>query len=149
MSLLKESQHSLRYGDEDDGFSNSGQGNRQNSFRSIAGPRRSTSKENSSEIDTSRPNVREDIAAFKRVASQNTPVLGLVSLDGTFERKRIPLPYFPDGVKFGRQKNFKTVPTRRNGFFDAKVVSRSHAVIWASKTEDYGSATRSRRTVHM
>jgi hypothetical protein len=55
-------------------------------------------------------------------------------LNASFERKRIPLPYFPDMVKIGRQTNNSTMPTSTNGFFDSKSVSRSHAVLWADQT---------------
>ncbi|KAM7220615.1 vacuolar protein sorting-associated protein 64 [Rhypophila decipiens] len=59
------------------------------------------------------------------------PVLYLLSLNGTFERKTISVPYYPDTLRIGRQTNAKTVPTPVNGFFDSKVLSRQHAEIWA------------------
>jgi len=59
--------------------------------------------------------------------------LMLLPLNGTFERKIIPLPYFPDILRIGRQTNAKTIPTQSNGFFDSKVLSRQHAEIWAEK----------------
>jgi hypothetical protein len=62
------------------------------------------------------------------------PVLYLVSLNGTFERKTIAVPYAPDSLRIGRQTNQKTVPTPQNGFFDSKVLSRQHAEIWADRT---------------
>lgn len=33
-------------------------------------------------------------------------------------------------VKIGRQTNAKTVPGERNGYFDSKVLSRTHAEVW-------------------
>jgi hypothetical protein len=59
--------------------------------------------------------------------------LMLISLNGTFDRKQIPLPYYPETLRIGRQTNAKTVPTPMNGFFDSKVLSRQHAEVWAEK----------------
>ncbi|KAE8144069.1 hypothetical protein BDV38DRAFT_267136 [Aspergillus pseudotamarii] len=60
-------------------------------------------------------------------------ILTLVPLNGTFEKKQINVPYFPEVVRIGRQTNAKTVPTPANGFFDSKVLSRQHAEVWAEK----------------
>ncbi|EAQ89551.1 hypothetical protein CHGG_06170 [Chaetomium globosum CBS 148.51] len=65
------------------------------------------------------------------MGSGRQPVLYLLSLNGSFERKTISVPYFPDTLRIGRQTNAKTVPTPINGFFDSKVLSRQHAEIWA------------------
>ena len=54
-------------------------------------------------------------------------------MTGTFERKHIAVPYSPDVLKIGRQTNAKTVPTPVNGYFDSKVLSRTHAEIWAER----------------
>jgi hypothetical protein len=62
------------------------------------------------------------------------PVLYLLSLNGTFERKTITVPFYPDTLRIGRQTNAKTVPTPINGFFDSKVLSRQHAEIWADRS---------------
>ena len=64
---------------------------------------------------------------------ENNPVLYLLSMNGTFERKTISVPYYPDSLRIGRQTNAKTVPTPANGFFDSKVLSRQHAEIWADR----------------
>ena len=73
-----------------------------------------------------------------RVASSPTtegnPVLYLLSMNGTFERKTITVPFYPESARIGRQTNAKTVPTPTNGFFDSKVLSRQHAEIWADRT---------------
>lgn len=61
------------------------------------------------------------------------PVLYLLSLNGTFERKTIGVPFAPDSLRIGRQTNQKTVPTPANGFFDSKVLSRQHAEIFAER----------------
>ncbi|KAK4156767.1 vacuolar protein sorting-associated protein 64 [Chaetomidium leptoderma] len=65
------------------------------------------------------------------MGSGRQPVLYLLSLNGSFERKTISVPYFPDTLRIGRQTNAKTVPTPVNGYFDSKVLSRQHAEIWA------------------
>ncbi|KAI0204146.1 hypothetical protein F4808DRAFT_370220 [Astrocystis sublimbata] len=65
--------------------------------------------------------------------SANPPVLYLLSLNGTFERKTISVPFTPDTLRIGRQTNAKTVPTPVNGYFDSKVLSRQHAEIWADR----------------
>ncbi|KAK8008793.1 FHA domain-containing protein [Apiospora marii] len=65
--------------------------------------------------------------------SGGQPVLYLLSLNGTFERKTISVPFSPDTLRIGRQTNAKTVPTPINGFFDSKVLSRQHAEIWADR----------------
>ncbi|KXH27784.1 hypothetical protein CNYM01_06688 [Colletotrichum nymphaeae SA-01] len=62
------------------------------------------------------------------------PVLYLLSLNGTFERKTISVPFYPESLRIGRQTNQKTIPTATNGYFDSKVLSRQHAEIWADRT---------------
>jgi hypothetical protein len=61
------------------------------------------------------------------------PVLYLLSLNGTFERKTIAVPFTPDSLRIGRQTNQKTIPTATNGFFDSKVLSRQHAEVYAER----------------
>lgn len=61
-------------------------------------------------------------------------LLTLIPTNGTFERKQINVPYFPEVLRVGRQTNAKTVPTPVNGYFDSKVLSRQHAEIWADKS---------------
>ncbi len=65
--------------------------------------------------------------------SAGQPALYLLSLNGTFERKTISVPFFPETLRIGRQTNLKTVPTPVNGYFDSKVLSRQHAEIWADR----------------
>ena len=61
-------------------------------------------------------------------------VLALLPMNGTFERKQITVPFFPDVLRIGRQTNpTKTVPTPVNGYFDSKVLSRQHAEVWADR----------------
>lgn len=57
--------------------------------------------------------------------------LMLLPLNHSFETKLIPLPYFPETLRIGRQTNAKTLPNPSNGYFDSKVLSRQHAEVWA------------------
>jgi pSer/pThr/pTyr-binding forkhead associated (FHA) protein len=61
-------------------------------------------------------------------------LLVLSPMNGTFERKQINVPLFPDILRIGRQTNAKTIPTPSNGYFDSKVLSRQHAEIWADRS---------------
>jgi pSer/pThr/pTyr-binding forkhead associated (FHA) protein len=65
--------------------------------------------------------------------NEQAAVLYLTPMNGTFERKTINVPFYPDVLRIGRQTNNKTVPTPTNGFFDSKVLSRQHAEIWADR----------------
>lgn len=62
-----------------------------------------------------------------------TAILALLPMTGTFERKQIIVPFFPDTLRIGRQTNAKTIPTAVNGYFDSKVLSRQHAEVWADR----------------
>lgn len=66
--------------------------------------------------------------------SEGEPMLYLLSMNGTFDHKRISVPFYPDSLRIGRQTNAKTVPSPANGFFDSKVLSRQHAEIWADRS---------------
>lgn len=67
-----------------------------------------------------------------RTNGQNSAILVLLPMNGTFERKQINVPMHPDPPqKIGRQTNNKTQPKPDNGYFDSKVLSRQHAEIWA------------------
>ncbi|KAJ9093922.1 hypothetical protein QFC19_008155 [Naganishia cerealis] len=57
------------------------------------------------------------------------PSLHLWPLNETFVMKMIHLPP-GERIKIGRQTNAKTQPGERNGYFDSKVLSRTHAEIW-------------------
>ncbi|KIW96481.1 uncharacterized protein Z519_03550 [Cladophialophora bantiana CBS 173.52] len=61
-------------------------------------------------------------------------ILALLPMNGTFERKQINLPFYPEVLRIGRQTNAKTVPTPVNGYFDSKVLSRQHAEVWADRS---------------
>ena len=64
---------------------------------------------------------------------EGAAILALLPMTGTFERKQIVLPFFPDTLRIGRQTNAKTIPTANNGYFDSKVLSRQHAEAWADR----------------
>ena len=68
------------------------------------------------------------------VGAGETPILlTLLPVNGTFEKKQIVVPILPELLRIGRQTNAKTTPTPTNGYFDSKVLSRSHAEIWADR----------------
>ena len=67
------------------------------------------------------------------VPSDSPAILALHPMTGTFERKQIVVPFYPEVLRIGRQTNVKTQPTAVNGFFDSKVLSRQHAEVWADR----------------
>lgn len=71
----------------------------------------------------------------QRMQQQTDPpaILHLLPINGTFERKTISVPYYPEVLRVGRQTNQKTLPTPQNGYFDSKVLSRQHAEVWADR----------------
>jgi len=73
-------------------------------------------------------------AGAEGIAPGRQAVLSLLSLNGSFDRKTISVPFYPDTLRIGRQTNAKTIPTPLNGFFDSKVLSRQHAEVWADPT---------------
>jgi pSer/pThr/pTyr-binding forkhead associated (FHA) protein len=96
-----------------------------------------TSSSAVSPVVPSQPLAQVQQNGVRTVASQAsnepTAVLALLPMNGTFERKQISVPFFPDVLRIGRQTNAKTVPTPSNGFFDSKVLSRQHAEVWAER----------------
>ena len=78
---------------------------------------------------------RQNGTRMEGAAGQTDPqaILALLPLTGTFERKHITVPYYPEVLRIGRQTNAKTVPTPINGYFDSKVLSRQHAEVWADR----------------
>lgn len=73
------------------------------------------------------------VAGQVNTGGENTTVLFLTPMNGTFERKTIQVPFYPDVIRIGRQTNAKTIPTAINGYFDSKVLSRQHAEVWADR----------------
>ena len=100
-------------------------------------PTSSSSATMSSPVAPSQHSAQSQQNGARISASQPTnepsAVLALLPMNGTFERKQINVPFFPDVLRVGRQTNAKTVPTPGNGFFDSKVLSRQHAEVWAER----------------
>ncbi|KAI9833321.1 MAG: hypothetical protein M1819_003716 [Sarea resinae] len=71
--------------------------------------------------------------AMAQGQGESPAILHLLPMNGTFERKTITVPFFPDVMRIGRQTNAKTIPTPVNGYFDSKVLSRQHAEVWADR----------------
>ncbi|CAD6910413.1 unnamed protein product, partial [Tilletia laevis] len=69
------------------------------------------------------------------------PALHLFSLNNTFAPKHIllgPPTVSPEQrLKMGRQTSQKTMPHPSNTFFDSKVLSRTHAELWAENGKIY------------
>lgn len=83
----------------------------------------------------SRPHSQQNgPRADQSSTSADSPaILALLPMTGTFERKQIVVPFFPEVLRIGRQTNAKTVPTVVNGYFDSKVLSRQHAEVWGDR----------------
>ncbi|RUS34675.1 SMAD/FHA domain-containing protein [Jimgerdemannia flammicorona] len=75
---------------------------------------------------TKRSSARSVYAAY------TTPALVLHPLNDTFAQKTLEL-YDKQRVKVGRQTSAKTLPGPTNGYFDSKVLSRTHAEVWSEK----------------
>lgn len=89
-----------------------------------------TSAQRSSNISSQKSNGKR---SQNQLLVSNPPVLCLISMNGTFDRKKISVPFYPESVRIGRQTNTKTTPSPTNGYFDSKVLSRQHAELWADK----------------
>jgi pSer/pThr/pTyr-binding forkhead associated (FHA) protein len=79
------------------------------------------------------PHIQQNGMSQPQRQMENPAVLYLTPMNGTFERKTITVPFYPDVLRIGRQTNNKTLPTPQNGYFDSKVLSRQHAEIWADR----------------
>ncbi|KAF2150336.1 hypothetical protein K461DRAFT_295625 [Myriangium duriaei CBS 260.36] len=77
--------------------------------------------------------TQQNVAVRNQVPPEGSAFLYLLPMNGTFERKTIHVPYYPDVLRIGRQTNAKTAPTPANGYFDSKVLSRQHAEIYAER----------------
>ncbi|KAJ5130571.1 uncharacterized protein N7515_006610 [Penicillium bovifimosum] len=80
------------------------------------------------------PSQQNGIRTPNGQPSDNPAVLILSPMNGTFDRKQINVPCYPEVLRIGRQTNAKTMPTPANGFFDSKVLSRQHAEVWADRS---------------
>ena len=58
----------------------------------------------------------------------------LSSLNDTFVKKHLLVPYYPETRKLGRPAGAKIKPDSTNGYFDLRVLSRSHAAMYMDAT---------------
>ncbi|RMZ81244.1 hypothetical protein DV737_g2543, partial [Chaetothyriales sp. CBS 132003] len=89
--------------------------------------------ESTSGLSSARANGSLQLSG-KSAVQPTGAILALQPINGTFDRKQINVPFFPDVLRVGRQTNAKTVPTPTNGYFDSKVLSRQHAEVWAERS---------------
>lgn len=54
----------------------------------------------------------------------------LVPLNDTFVKKHLHVPYYPETCKLGRPTGTKIKPHFNNGYFDSRVLSRTHACMY-------------------
>ncbi|OVF11130.1 hypothetical protein A9F13_01g05951 [Clavispora lusitaniae] len=54
----------------------------------------------------------------------------LAPLNDTFVKKHIHVPYYPETCKLGRPTGTKIKPHVNNGYFDSRVLSRTHACMY-------------------
>lgn len=67
-----------------------------------------------------KPNKRNHVLYF----------VTLTPLNDTFIKKQLLVPFFPETRKLGRPAGSKVKPDITNGFFDSRVLSRSHAAMF-------------------
>lgn len=70
------------------------------------------------------------------ISTTGTPkaTLLLFSLHGAFQTKALEL-FEGVHVKIGRQTSAKSTPGPSNGYFDSKVLSRTHAEVWCERSK--------------
>ncbi|KAG9287243.1 hypothetical protein G9A89_008873 [Geosiphon pyriformis] len=83
----------------------------------------------------SKRSIRDQTAM---TSALNHPLLTILlqPLNETFTSKKFELAEKAK-VRIGRQTNPKTAPTETNGFFDSKVLSRTHAEVWCERGKPY------------
>lgn len=59
----------------------------------------------------------------------------LISMNDTFTKKHLLVPYHPDSRKLGRPAGSRVKPEVGNGYFDSRVLSRSHAAMFVEGHE--------------
>ncbi|CAG8436807.1 6893_t:CDS:10 [Ambispora gerdemannii] len=75
--------------------------------------------------------------ASANMSQQMQPIVVLLQpLNNTFTMKKFILAD-KEKVKIGRQTTTKTMPSDTNGYFDSKVLSRSHAEVWNDRGKVY------------
>ncbi|KAG2187571.1 hypothetical protein INT44_005260 [Umbelopsis vinacea] len=104
-----------------------------------------TSVSSSSSItlgDESKYGSRSKAATISKRSNRPTPTMTgtpkatllLISLHGSFQTKALEL-FESIHVKIGRQTSAKSAPSASNGFFDSKVLSRTHAEVWCERNK--------------
>lgn len=76
--------------------------------------------------------VRTTLAAKERPQKRNQVeyYVTLSSLNDTFVKKHLHVPYYPETTKLGRPAGTKIKPDVANGYFDLRVLSRNHAAMF-------------------
>lgn len=77
-------------------------------------------------------NMRSALAAKERPQKRNQVeyYVTLASLNDTFAKKHLHVPYYPETTKLGRPAGTKIKPDVSNGYFDLRVLSRNHAAMF-------------------
>ncbi|ODV59557.1 Far10p ASCRUDRAFT_21123, partial [Ascoidea rubescens DSM 1968] len=73
-----------------------------------------------------------DLKSLSRSQYQYNIILS--SLNDSFEKKSLMIPFYPETLKLGRPAGIKVKPTQTNGYFDSRVLSRNHAQLYAEKS---------------
>lgn len=76
------------------------------------------------------PNLEPSAREEPQRRKQYQYFVTLTSLNDTFTQKHFSVPYNPDTRKLGRPTGSKIKPDVSNGFFDSRVLSRNHAVMY-------------------
>ena len=82
----------------------------------------------------------------QRQAGESTAILHLIPMNGTFERKTITVPFFPDVLRIGRQPTTRRYPPLSTDTSTPKFCLDSTQKSGRTATARYGSATSSRPT---
>ncbi|KAK0563365.1 hypothetical protein OC844_002256 [Tilletia horrida] len=97
--------------------------------------------EGSNELGITRGGHHNNTLLYPEQQQPAFPALHLFSLNNTFAPKHIllgPPTVTPTSrLKIGRQTSQKTAPNPSNTFFDSKVLSRTHAELWAEHGKIY------------
>ncbi|CAG8443667.1 2577_t:CDS:10 [Dentiscutata erythropus] len=108
------------------------------SFHQKAAPTTAMSSTKYSITNTTKrsPSKSQPLHTAPIIPSYIKQVLVLDSLNDTFGTKRLSLQ---EGipVKIGRSTNRQTSPAEANGYFDSKVLSRTHAEVWFENGKVY------------
>lgn len=79
---------------------------------------------------------RSSRAAAISITGAPKATLLLLALHGAFQSKTLEL-FEGVHVRIGRQTSAKSTPSPNNGYFDSKVLSRTHAEVWCERNKVY------------